>query len=155
MKIVYGAILSFLLDLLLGDPTWMPHPVVYMGKCITRLEKLLRKTLPDTEKGLLWGGRILAFCLPVGTLLISGGAIWLLGKLHPLLGFLLGVLWGWQALAMRDLKKESKNVYQKLTGDTIENARAGGSQNCRPGHPEPQPGGGDQSGGGNRGGELL
>ena len=123
MKIVYGAILSFLLDLLLGDPAWMPHPVVYMGKCITRLEKFLRKTLPDTEKGLLWGGRILAFCLPVGTLLISGGGIWLLGKLHPLLGFLLGVLWGWQALAMRDLKKESKNVYQKLTGDTIENAR--------------------------------
>ena len=102
MKIVYGAILSFLLDLLLGDPTWMPHPVVYMGKCITRLEKFLRKTLPDTEKGLLWGGRILAFCLPVGTLLVSGGAIWLLGKLHPLLGFLLGVFWGWQALAMRD-----------------------------------------------------
>ena len=123
MKIVYGAILSFLLDLLLGDPTWMPHPVVYMGKCITRLEKFLRRTLPDTEKGLLWGGRILAFCLPVGTLLISGGAIWLLGKLHPVLGFLLGVFWGWQALAMRDLKKESKNVYRKLTEDTLEHAR--------------------------------
>ena len=35
MKIVYGAILSFLIDLLLGDPVWMPHPVVFMGKCIT------------------------------------------------------------------------------------------------------------------------
>ena len=32
MKIVYGAILSFLIDLLLGDPAWMPHPVVFMGK---------------------------------------------------------------------------------------------------------------------------
>lgn len=123
MKIVYGAILSFLLDLLLGDPMWMPHPVVLMGKCITRLEKRLRRTLPDTEQGLLWGGRIMAFCLPVGTLLVSGGAIWLLGKIHPVLGFLLGVFWGWQALAMRDLKKESKNVYRKLTEDTLENAR--------------------------------
>ena len=104
MKIVYGAILSFLLDLLLGDPMWMPHPVVLMGKCITRLEKRLRRTLPDTEQGLLWGGRIMAFCLPVGTLLVSGGAIWLLGKIHPVLSFLLGVFWGWQALAMRDLK---------------------------------------------------
>ena len=45
------------------------------------------------------------------------------GKIHPALGFLLGVFWGWQALAMRDLKKESKNVYETLTGDTIENAR--------------------------------
>lgn len=123
MKIVYGAILSFLMDLLLGDPMWMPHPVVFMGKCITKLEKFLRSTLPDTETGLLWGGKILAFCLPVGTLIVSGGAIWLLGKIHPALGFLLGVFWGWQALAMRDLKKESKNVYAKLTGDTIENAR--------------------------------
>lgn len=123
MKIVYGAILSFLLDLLLGDPMWMPHPVVLMGKCITRLEKRLRRTLPDTEQGLLWGGRIMAFCLPVGTLLVSGGAIWLLGKIHPVLSFLLGVFWGWQALAMRDLKKESKNVYRKLTEDTLENAR--------------------------------
>ena len=123
MKIVYGAILSFLMDLLLGDPMWMPHPVVFMGKCITKLEKFLRRGLPDTETGLLWGGKILAFCLPVGTLIVSGGAIWLLGKIHPALGFLLGVFWGWQALAMRDLKKESKNVYEKLTGDTIENAR--------------------------------
>lgn len=123
MKIVYGAILSFLMDLLLGDPVWMPHPVVFMGKCITKLEKFLRRGLPDTETGLLWGGKILAFCLPVGTLIVSGGAIWLLGKIHPALGFLLGVFWGWQALAMRDLKKESKNVYEKLTGDTIENAR--------------------------------
>lgn len=123
MKIVYGAILSFLMDLLLGDPVWMPHPVVFMGKCITKLEKFLRRGLPDTETGLLWGGKILAFCLPVGTLIVSGGAIWLLGKIHPALGFLLGVFWGWQALAMRDLKKESKNVYAKLTGDTIENAR--------------------------------
>lgn len=85
--------LSFLLDLLLGDPMWMPHPVVFMGKCITKLEKFLRRALPDTETGLLWGGRILAFCLPVGTLIVSGGAIWLLGKLHPALGFLLGVFW--------------------------------------------------------------
>ena len=82
-----------------------------MGKCITKLEKFLRKSPARTrKKACLWGGRILAFCLPVGTLIVSGGAIWLLGKLHPALGFLLGVFWGWQALAMRDLKKESKNV---------------------------------------------
>ena len=33
---------GFLLDLLLGDPEWMPHPVVFMGKAITALEKRLR-----------------------------------------------------------------------------------------------------------------
>lgn len=123
MTIVYGAILSFLLDLLLGDPSWMPHPVVLMGKCITRLEGFLRSKLPDTEAGQLQGGRILALTLPVGTVVFCSGMIWILYRIHPALGFALNVLWGWQALAMRDLAKESTNVYRKLTGDTLENAR--------------------------------
>lgn len=40
-----------------------------------------------------------------------------------MLSFLLGVFWGWQAPCHADLKKESKNVYRKLTEDTLENAR--------------------------------
>ena len=154
MKIVYGAILSFLLDLLLGDPTWMPHPVVYMGKCIARLEKFLRKTLPDTGKGLLWGGRILAFCLPVGTLLSSGGAIWLLESCIPCWAS----CWGALGLAGAAIAGSQKGEQKRLSETHRRYHRkrpAGGSQNCRPGHPEPQSGGGDQSGGGNRGGELL
>ena len=47
MEIVSGALLSFLLDLLLGDPAWMPHPVVYMGKAIVWAEKRLRQRFPQ------------------------------------------------------------------------------------------------------------
>lgn len=43
MEIVLAAVLGFLLDVLLGDPAWMPHPVVLMGRCITRLEAGLRQ----------------------------------------------------------------------------------------------------------------
>ena len=35
MEIIYAALGGFALDLLLGDPAWMPHPVVGMGRCIT------------------------------------------------------------------------------------------------------------------------
>ena len=42
---------GFLLDLLLGDPEWMPHPVVFMGKAIAALEKRLRKAFPATPEG--------------------------------------------------------------------------------------------------------
>ena len=41
MTILLAVLLGFCVDLILGDPRWMPHPVVYMGKAITRLERLL------------------------------------------------------------------------------------------------------------------
>ena len=35
---------GFLLDLLIGDPRWMYHPVIFIGKTISVLEKkLLRR----------------------------------------------------------------------------------------------------------------
>ena len=45
------ASLSFVLDLLLGDPEKLLHPVVVMGKAISRLEKILRAGFPKTPRG--------------------------------------------------------------------------------------------------------
>ena len=51
---------SFVLDTLFGDPAWLPHPVVLMGKAISALEKRLRARLPKTPQGELLGGAPLA-----------------------------------------------------------------------------------------------
>ena len=121
---IWTAVLcGFLLDCLLGDPEKMPHPVIWMGKAISRLEKWLRRHLPQTPKGERTGGRILAFALPVGTLVISGGLCWLFWWIHPLLGLALQILWCWQALAMRCLAKESRNVYRSLKTEGLEAGR--------------------------------
>ena len=56
----YAVLGGFVLDAIFGDPAWLPHPVVYMGKAISALEKGLRARLPKTPEGELWGGRILA-----------------------------------------------------------------------------------------------
>ena len=121
---IWTAVLcGFLLDCLLGDPEKMPHPVIWMGKAISRLEKWLRRHLPQTPKGERTGGRILAFALPVGTLVISGGLCWLFWWIHPLLGLALQILWCWQALAMRCLAKESRNVYCCLKTEGLEAGR--------------------------------
>ena len=114
--IIFSVVFSFILDLLLGDPEWMPHPVVLMGKCISRIEKKLRLAFPETSAGQRHAGMILAALLPVFTFLVSAGAIILLQKIYAPAAFLLNVFWGWQALAMRDLRKESMNVYAALTG---------------------------------------
>lgn len=123
MEIVLAAVLGFLLDILLGDPAWMPHPVVLMGKCATWLEAGLRRIFPASPRGELAAGTLLAVCLPAGTLAVSGGVLYGLGLAHPALHFGMEVLWGWQALAMRGLRDESRNVCRALTEGTLEQAR--------------------------------
>ena len=44
--ILQAVVGGFVLDALFGDPAWLPHPVVLMGRCISRLEKFLRARLP-------------------------------------------------------------------------------------------------------------
>ena len=123
MEILLAAGCGFLLDLLLGDPAWMPHPVIFMGRAITALEKILRPRFADAPAGRRAAGRVLAAVLPLGTLALTGGALWLAGLVHPALRFLLECLWCWQALAAKGLRQESMNVYRKLTGGTLEEAR--------------------------------
>ena len=67
---------------------------------------------------------MLAAVLPLGTLGLAAGALWLCGLAHPALRFALEAVWCWQALAMRGLRDESRNVYRALTGGTLEQARA-------------------------------
>ncbi len=42
--IVCGVAIGFLLDLLIGDPEWLPHPVVAIGRLISALERRLIKS---------------------------------------------------------------------------------------------------------------
>lgn len=123
MTVVSAALCGFVIDLLLGDPAWMPHPVVCMGRCISALEKLLRRIFPKTPKGELAGGVILAAVLPLGTLALTGLCVWGLGLVHPALSFALQVLWCWQALAAKGLRQESENVRRALVTGTLDDAR--------------------------------
>ena len=42
MLLVTAIICGYLLDLLLGDPQGWPHPVIYIGRLISFLEKKVR-----------------------------------------------------------------------------------------------------------------
>ena len=78
MRIAAAVLCGFFMDLCLGDPDWMPHPVIYMGKAISALEKFLRRRCPDTPKGLLMAGAALAAILPLGSFLMAAAAIYLI-----------------------------------------------------------------------------
>ena len=49
MLIFWAVLGGFLLDALFGDPAWLPHPVVLMGRCISALEKHLRTDRKSTR----------------------------------------------------------------------------------------------------------
>ena len=49
--VVSSILLGVLLDFCFGDPYWLPHPVVWMGKGISAAEKQLRKWFPETPSG--------------------------------------------------------------------------------------------------------
>ena len=123
MMTVWAVLGGFVLDAIFGDPAWLPHPVVYMGKAISRLEKFLRTRLPKTPQGELLGGAVLAFCLPVGTLLFTGLVCWGAAMLHPLLGLAVQMFWCGQALAAKGLAQESTNVYRELVKPDLPAAR--------------------------------
>ena len=123
MMTVWAVLGGFVLDALFGDPAWLPHPVVYMGKAISKLEKFLRHRLPKTPQGELLGGAIVAFCLPVGTFLLTGLVCWGAARLHPLLGLAVQMFWCGQALAARGLVQESTNVYKELKKPDLPGAR--------------------------------
>ena len=47
MMTAWAVLGGFVLDAIFGDPAWLPHPVVLMGKAISALEKRLRARLPS------------------------------------------------------------------------------------------------------------
>lgn len=75
------------LDCLLGDPIWLPHPVVYFGKAIAFGERHLNK-----GKNRLWKGAILSTLLIVLTFCLT----W--AFLQCLNGFSSWLRWGWEII---------------------------------------------------------
>ena len=114
---------GFVLDAVFGDPAWLPHPVVWMGRCISALEKRLRAVLPKTPRGELLGGGIVAAVLPLATLAVTGTICTLAARLHPLAGLAVQMFWCAQALAARGLVQESRNVYKELAKGDLPAAR--------------------------------
>ena len=124
MKTALAAlIVGYGLDLLLGDPSFLYHPIRVIGNLIALLEKWLRKVFPKTPKGELAGGVFLVILVCLAGYGVPALLLFAAFKIHPVIGFLLEVLWCWQIPATKCLKDESMKVYQKLKENDLPGAR--------------------------------
>lgn len=121
MEIILGAIV---LDLIMGDPRWIPHPVIYIGKAISYGEGIIRK-ITSTPTGLKIAGVILVISVVLGTYFIFLGLIWLAFKVNLYLGILLSIFVMSQALAINSLYKHAIAVAKPLLIGDLVAARKG------------------------------
>ncbi|MFV0529260.1 MAG: adenosylcobinamide-phosphate synthase CbiB [Lachnospiraceae bacterium] len=114
---------AFLLDLLLGDPRWMYHPVCLLGNLISLFEKVLRRIFPKTKRALKVAGGLLVFLTGGSSLLLSIGLMFLLYRLNFWVGFAAEVFFCYQLLAAKSLRNESMSVYHAVKTQGVEEAR--------------------------------
>lgn len=123
MRILAACVVGFVLDLILGDPVWLYHPVRVIGNLISVLEKMLRRIAGDSKQGNLLAGGILCVLVISVSTAIPWILLYLVGEWHPTLAFLLESFWCYQLLATKALKVESMRVAKKLWEHDLEGAR--------------------------------
>lgn len=112
-------VLGYLLDLILGDPRWFPHPVKLMGKAITALERLLRYLIRWERLA----GIILVLIVVGGTYLITALILGAAYEFSPALGIIVGAVLIWTTLAVRDLAAHARRVFIPLSAGNVARAR--------------------------------
>ena len=103
---IAALIAGFLLDLVLGDPEWLYHPVRLIGKYISFAEKQLRSRGGDLRKKavILTGSTVFL------TMASTAFILWLLhlaGRIPLFIGM---TLMNWMGIAVRCMAKEARDV---------------------------------------------
>ena len=107
---IAAMLVGFVLDLIIGDPDGWTHPVIWIGKYISCMEKKLRKRGGNLRRSAVW--------LTASTILLSMAAtaailfvLYLLGRIPLFIGM---CIISWWALSCKCLAKEGKGVARAL-----------------------------------------
>ncbi len=111
---------AFVLDLLIGDPKGLPHPIRWMGRAIERLEPVFRRL----KLSPVWSGTLFAVSLITGTFLIAGLLILIARTFHPVAGVVLEVSMLFYCISVRSLEIAALNVYTALREKGLVQGRA-------------------------------
>lgn len=113
-------IMGFILDMLIGDPYNIPHPVRLMGKVISRLEIILRGLLPEKERT---AGVLLVLIVELLSVCIPTAILFFCYRINIWAGIAAESIMCCYLLAARCLERESMKVYRALVSDDMQKAK--------------------------------
>ena len=110
---------AFVLDLVLGDPRWLPHPVRWMGKAISIFEPRFR-LLPASPVicGVLYAAFLISTSWAITFLIVETAA-----RVHPLLKPCLEILLVFFCISARSLEDAAMEIYRYLLQKRVNRAR--------------------------------
>ena len=110
---------AFLLDCVLGDPLWLPHPVRWLGKWIEKWEPSFRK-LPFS---MFISGCLFAAALIVGTYVITWGILIASNAIHPSLCVTMQIVILYYSLSVKSLRSAAMDIVRSLDKNNLGEAR--------------------------------
>ena len=115
-------VLGFILDLIIGDPHGLYHPIRLVGNLIGLLEKHMNKKSdsPDRQMVMGWLMALIVITLSSGIPLQHHQQA---NCIHPVCRLILETIMCWQLLATKSLKDESMKVYRKLKKHDLQGSR--------------------------------
>lgn len=126
---IFAFIAGFVLDLLIGDPHFIPHPVRFIGSLISFLDKRLNfdagYNISEKKLNLIKykRGMLLAFTVIFATFAMSVIIIVAAYSINLYAGVIAEAVMTWQILATKCLRVESMRVYDALRTDGVDAGR--------------------------------
>jgi adenosylcobinamide-phosphate synthase len=110
---------AFSLDMLVGDPRFLPHPVRWMGRAIELCEPRFRRLF----KNELLAGTLFAAFLIIGCWSLTALATQLAHRIHPVLGYGLEIVLIFFCLSARSLAAAAMHIHRLLKRGRVDAAR--------------------------------
>lgn len=107
-------LVAVILDFILGDPAWLPHPVRLIGRALNLLEPAFRRMPRPVLAGTL---AVIAVCG------LAGAIACLLTSIPHGIGTFLAVYLSWSGLALGGLRSEGKKALAAISSGDITEAR--------------------------------
>lgn len=126
---IFAFIAGFVLDLLIGDPHFIPHPVRLIGSLISFLDKRLncdaKYNISEKKLNLIKykRGMLLVFTVIFATFTMSVIIIVAAYSINLYAGIIVEAVMTWQILATKCLRVESMRVYDALRTDGVDAGR--------------------------------
>ena len=114
----FAVLLAYIVDLIIGDPSWLPHPIVGFGNLISWGESRLNKGDHRLLKG-----AILSLGLVAGVVTLFYLVMKVSFAVHPMMGAVVVFVFFFFCIANRTLVREGQMVFDALQNKGLESGR--------------------------------